>query len=323
MIVDKKLRGVKAVQTLSRLNRTHPDKQDTFIIDFVNSKEDILKAFQPFYQETSLSQEINTDLIYKTQKMLRAFKIYDDADIEKVTKIYFDEDKRKANRIQAAITNVLLPTQQKYNALNQEQRYQFRKLCRTFVKWYGYITQIVRMFDKAMHDEYIFCSYLAKVIPADPTTPFDLGDRVKLEYYNLEKTYQGSIGLVKEEHGVYKSAKLKKPVKMTETMSPLEQVIEKINQQYMGDFTDGDRVVITTLHQKLKNNKKLIKAAKTDGRQIFENNIFPQLFDDVAQEAYVESTETYTKLFEDAGKYRAIMSALAQAMFDEMKNVTD
>ena len=59
MIVDKKLRGVKAVQTLSRLNRTHPDKQDTFIIDFVNSKEDILKAFQPFYQETSLSQEIN------------------------------------------------------------------------------------------------------------------------------------------------------------------------------------------------------------------------------------------------------------------------
>lgn len=318
MIVDKKLRGVKAVQTLSRLNRTHPDKQDTFIIDFVNTKEDILKAFQPFYQETSLAQEINTDLIYKTQKMLRAFKIYDDTDIEKVNKIYFDEDKRKANKIQAAVTNALLPIQQKYNALNQEQRYQFRKLCRTFVKWYEYITQIVRMFDKQMHDEYIFCSYLAKVLPADPTIPFDLGDRVKLEYYNLEKTYEGSIGLVKEEKGVYEPAKLKKPVKMTETLSPLEQVIDKINQQYAGNFTDGDKVVITALHRKLKNNKKLMKAAKTDGRQIFEKNIFPQMFDDAAQEAYVESTETYTKLFEDAGKYRAIMSALAQTMFDEI-----
>ena len=320
MIVDKKLRGVKAVQTLSRLNRTHPDKQDTFILDFVNSKEDILKAFQPFYQETLLAQEINTDLIYKTQKMLREFKIYDDSDIENVNKIYFDEDKRKANKIQAAITNALLPIQRKYNDLNQEQRYQFRKLCRTFVKWYEYITQIVRMFDKQMHDEYIFCSYLAKVVPADPKIPFDLCDRVKLKYYNLEKTYEGSIGLVKEEKGVYKTAKLKKPVKMTETLSPLEQVIEKINQQYMGNFTDGDKVVITALHQKLKNNKKLIKAAKTDGRQIFEKNIFPQLFDDAAQEAYVESTETYTKLFEDAGKYHAIMDALAQAMFDEMKN---
>lgn len=320
MIVDKKLRGVKAVQTLSRLNRTHPDKQDTFIIDFVNTKEDILKAFQPFYQETSLSQEINTDLIYKTQKMLRNFKIYDDSDIEKVNKIYFDEDKRKANKIQAAITNALLPVQQKYNALNQEQRYQFRKLCRTFVKWYGYITQITRMFDKQMHEEYIFCSYLAKVVPADPSVPFELGDRVKLEYYNLEKTYEGSINLVKEEKGVYDPAKLKKPVKLEETLSPLEQVIEKINEQYMGNFTEGDKVVITALHQKLKNNKKLVKAAKTDGRQIFEKNIFPQLFDDAAQEAYIESTETYTKLFEDAGKYRAIMGALAHAMFDELQH---
>ena len=320
MIVDKKLRGVKAVQTLSRLNRIHPDKQDTFIIDFVNTKEDILKAFQPFYQETSLAQEINTDLIYKTQKMLRDFNIYNDADIASVNKIYFDEDKRKANKIQAAVTNALLPVQQKYNALNQEQRYQFRKLCRTFVKWYGYITQIARMFDKQMHNEYIFCSYLAKIVPADPTTPFDLGNRVKLEYYNLEKTYEGSIELVKEEKSAYEPAKLKKPIKMVETLSPLEKVIEKINQQYMGNFTEGDKVVITALHQKLRSNKKLMKAAKTDGRQIFEKNIFPQLFNDAAQEAYIESTETYTKLFEDAGKYHAIMSALAQIMFDELKN---
>ena len=107
---------------------------------------------------------------------------------------------------------------------------------------------------------------------------------------------------------------------MIETFSPLEQVIDKINQQYIGNFTDGDKVVISTLHEKLKNNKKLRKAAKTDGRQIFEKNIFPQLFEDAAQEAYIESTETYTKLFEDAGKYRAIMNALAQAMFDELKN---
>lgn len=320
MIVDKKLRGVKAVQTLSRLNRIHSDKQDTFIIDFINTKEDILKAFQPFYKETLLSEEINTDLIYKTQNMLRAFKIYDDLDIEKVSKIYFDEAKRKANKIQAAITNALLPIQQKYNALNEEQRYQFRRLCRSFVKWYGYITQIVRMFDKQMHNEYIFCSYLVKVIPADPMMPFDLGDRIKLEYYNLEKTYEGSISLLKEENGVYEPAKLKKPVKMTETFSPLEQVIDKINQQYIGNFTDGDKVVISTLHEKLKNNKKLRKAAKTDGRQIFEKNIFPQLFEDAAQEAYIESTETYTKLFEDAGKYRAIMNALAQAIFDEIRD---
>lgn len=319
MIVDKKLRGVKAVQTLSRLNRIHPDKEDTFIIDFINTKEDILKAFQPFYQETFLEQEINTDLIYKTQRLLRKFKVYDDEDIKKVNDIYFDEDKRKYNMIQSAITNALLPVQKQYNDLNQEERYQFRKLCRSFVKWYGYITQVIRMFDKDMHSEYIFCSYLAKVLPEDPTVPFDLGDKVKLEYYNLKKTFEGSIELDNVK-GAYEPAKLKNPVKTTDVFSPLEQVIDKINEQYKGAFTEGDKVVITTLHQKLKDNKKLMNAAKTDGKQIFVKNIFPQVFDDIAQEAYIESTETYTKLFEDATKYRAVMSALAQVMFDEFRS---
>lgn len=319
MIVDKKLRNVKAVQTLSRLNRTHPDKEDTLIIDFINTKEDILKAFQPFYQETFLAEEINTDLIYKTQRLLRDFRIYDDEDIAKVTAIYFDEDKRKANKTQAAITNALLPIQQRYNELNQEQRYQFRKTCRTLVKWYGYISQITRMFDKALHDEFIFCSYLAKIVPPDPAIPFDLGNKVKLEYYSLEKTFEGTIPLMKETAGVYDAAKIKKPVKMEETLTPLEEVIAKINEQFVGDFTDGDKVMITALHEKLKNNKKLIKSAQTVGQQIFEKNIFPQLFDDAAQEAYMESTETYTKLFEDAAKYRTIMTALARAMFDELR----
>ena len=319
MIVDKKLRGVKAVQTLSRLNRIHPDKEDTFIIDFINTKEDILKAFQPFYQETFLEQEINTDLIYKTQRLLCKFKVYDDEDIKKVNDIYFDEDKRKDNKIQSAITNALLPVQKQYNDLNQEGRYQFRKLCRSFVKWYGYITQVIRMFDKDMHSEYIFCSYLAKVLPEDPTVPFDLGDKVKLEYYNLKKTFEGSIELDNVK-GMYEPAKLKNPVKTTDVFSPLEQVIDKINEQYKGAFTEGDKVVITTLHQKLKDNKKLMNAAKTDGKQIFVKNIFPQVFDDIAQEAYIESTETYTKLFEDATKYRAVMSALAQVMFDEFRS---
>ena len=321
MIVDKRLRGVKAVQTLSRLNRIHPDKEDTFILDFINTKEDILEAFQPFYQETSLAQEINTDLIYKTQQMLRGFRLYDEEDITQVNAIYLDEDRRQGNRLQGAITNALLPIQQRYNDLNQEQRYQFRRLCRSFVKWYGYITQIARMFEKPMHQEYIFCSYLARILPADPVTPFDLSNRVRLEYYNLEKTYQGAIGLVKEKKGVYGPAKLKKPVKTTETLSPLEQVIAQINQQYAGSFTDGDRVVITALHAKLRQNKKLLKAARTDGRQMFEKNIFPKLFEDAAQEAYLESTETYTQLFEDGNKYRAIMQALAQVIFQEMNKM--
>lgn len=69
--MTKKLKKVKAVQTISRLNRTCPGKVDTFILDFANTKEEILDAFQPFYQETSLEQEVNVDLMYQTQRELR------------------------------------------------------------------------------------------------------------------------------------------------------------------------------------------------------------------------------------------------------------
>ena len=82
MIVDKKLKGVKAVQTLSRLNRTCTGKVDTFILDFANTQEDILAAFQPFYQETFLEQEVNVDLIYQTERELLNYAIYTNADIE-------------------------------------------------------------------------------------------------------------------------------------------------------------------------------------------------------------------------------------------------
>lgn len=319
MIVDKKLRDVKAVQTLSRLNRTYPGKEDTYILDFVNTKEDILKAFQPYYQETSLSEEINIDLIYKTQKQLRDFKVYNDSDVEAVSKIYFSPDAKKAATAQAKISNALLPIAKAYNQLNKDDKYQFRRTIRAFVKWYNYISQIVRMFDKDLHKEYLFCSYLSKLLPAETSAPWDLENRVKLEYYRLEKTFEGAIAL-EEKGGVLDPAKTKKAVNMTSKRDPLEDVIEAINEAYKGNFTEGDRVLIGTLREKLLADKKLRKAAKSDGQQIFEKNVFPKVFNDAAQASYMESTETYTKLFEDSAKYHAIMNALARELYREMRN---
>lgn len=319
MIVDKQLRGIKAVQTLSRLNRTHPDKSDTLIIDLVNDKEDILKAFQPYYQETSLEQEINTDLIYAAEQELRKFNIFDDEDIKKVNAIYFDEDQRKANKTQAAVTNALLPIQQRYNALNQEQRYQFRKTGRAFVKWYGYVSQIVRMFDQDLHGVYVFFSYLVKLLPEDKALPFDLGNKVKLEYYSLEKTFEGAIEFQQEEKGEFKPAKMKKPVKMKETISLLDQVIQKVNEQFQGEFTEAHRVIFANMGVKLCANPKLKKSV-CHGRQMFEKNIFPQVFEEVAQDCYTESVETFTQLFEDPKVYHMFMEALAPAVYDAIQN---
>lgn len=319
MIVDKKLRDVKAVQTLSRLNRTCPGKEDTYILDFVNTREDILKAFERYYQETSLTEEINVDLIYRTQKQLREFRVYNDSDVETVSKIYFSPESKKAATVQARISNALLPIANAYNQLKKDDRYQFRRTIRAFVKWYNYIAQIVRMFDKDLHREYLFCAYLSKLIPAEPSTPWDLENRVKLEYYRLEKTFEGAIALEEKEVPL-KPAKTKKAVHMNEKRDPLDAVIDAINEAYKGTFSEADRVLIGTLREKLLADKKLRKAAKVDCQQIFERNIFPKIFDATAQASYMESTETYTKLFEDTAKYKAIMTALARELYRELRN---
>ncbi len=319
MIIDKKLRDVKAVQTISRLNRTYPDKDDTFVIDFVNTKEEILEAFQPFYTETSLEAEINIDLIYKTQKELRDFKIYGDEDVKNVHEIKFNASGgKKADAIQAQVTNCLLPVAQAYNGLEDQQRYQFRRKIRCFVKWYNYITQIVRLYDEDLHDEYVFCSYLMHLIPAEKTQKWDLGNKVRLEYYKLQHTFTGSIPLDKNLGGQYEPAKVKSNGKMEEKKETLDEVLEKINEALGGDFTEGDKVIMKNLWDKLSKDKGLSKSAKQDSAQMFQNNIFPKRFEEVAMESYMESQETYEALFSDIDnkKYTLFMSMLASGLYD-------
>lgn len=321
MIIDKKLRDVKAVQTISRLNRTCPGKLDTYVLDFVNTAEDIQEAFQKFYTETSLEQEINVDLIYKTQKELREFKIYGDDDVEKATEIYIDpENNKKSGAIQSKISNALLPVAKEYNEKNQEERYQFRRKVRNFVKWYNYITQIVRMFDKELHKEYIFCSYLVHLLPGDEKQKWDLGNKVQLEYYKLQHTFTGSIELDKNKGGEYETVKAKSGGKIQEKKSPLDEVLEKINETYIGVFSEGDKVLTENLRKKLLADVQLIKSAKQDGQQIFEKNVFPKAFAEAAQKSYMENQETYESLFSDAKKYEAIMTALAQIVYKEFKS---
>lgn len=314
MIVDKKLRGVKCVQTLSRLNRICPGKNDTFILDFVNTAEDIQEAFQPFYQETSLSQEVNVDLIYKLQKELQDYNLYSANDIEAFCKIYYS-GKKQDNTTMGKMTSALKPVQDRYNKLQSDDRYNFRRQIRSYIKWYGYISQVCRMFDAEMQKEYAFCSYLLNLLPKESVQMFDLEGALRLEFYKLEDTFKGAIAL-QDESVAYEPASGKGKA-VPEQKEPLEEVIQKINELFAGDFTDADRVMLYALHDRLKDDAKLRKVARTSDPQVFAESIFPKTFDEVAQDSYVEQTEAFTSLFQNKSKYKAIMSALASMLYRE------
>ena len=319
MVVDKKLRDVKAVQTLSRLNRIYPGKEDTFILDFVNTSEEIRDAFQPYYQETDLEENININGIYQKRDELRNFKVYNGEDIRKVCEIYSGKRGGEKSR-QGRISSALKPVVEMYNSLDSKQRSAFRRTIRAFVKWYQYISQITRMFDRELHQEYLFCSYLSKLLPGDPAATVDLDSILNLEFYKLEKTFEGAIVL--EQKQVALPSPEIKPTALPDEpkKSLLDEVIESINAKYQGDFTEADRVIIGDLLQRLLKDDKLRKLARSSDAQIFKNNQFPKIFEETAQNAYIESTERYTKMFEDTAKYFAIMSAVGNAIYRECRN---
>lgn len=319
LVVDKKLKDVKAVQTLCRVNRIHPDKEDTYILDFVNKPEDIQKAFERFYAETSLSEQINTDLLYQVQTDIRGYKLYDEDDIEAAAEIVFTDDKGKPQgNVQGKLAAVLKPAVSRYNELDDDSRYQVRRKVRSFCKWYTYITQIVRMFDRDLHKEYVYLSYLRHPLKVEKIPVEAVDDKVEMRFYKLKQEFEGSISL-EPGGGVLDPGGAAKTVTPDKKRDPLQVLVDKFNEQWAGNFTEGDRVVIDTLWKRIAENPQVADTIRRDGRQVFESSLLPKMFDEEARRAYVENTDSFTSLFEDSEKYRAMMSAIGQLLVEKFK----
>lgn len=319
LVVDKKLKDVKAVQTLCRVNRIHPDKEDTYILDFVNKPEDIQKAFERFYTETSLSEQINTDLLYQVQTDIRGYGLYDESDIEAAAEIVFTDGKGKSqSNVQGKLAAVLKPAVARYNELNDDERYQVRRKVRSFCKWYTYITQIVRMFDRDLHKEYVHLSYLRHLLKVEKIPVEAVDDKVEMRFYKLKQEFEGSISL-EPGGGVLDPGGAAKTVTPDKKRDPLQVLVDKFNEQWAGNFTEGDRVVIDTLWKRIAENPQVADTIRRDGRQVFESSLLPKVFDEEARRAYVENTDSFTSLFEDSEKYRAMMSAIGQLLVEKFK----
>lgn len=319
LVVDKKLKDVKAVQTLCRVNRIHPDKEDTYILDFVNKPEDIQKAFERFYTETSLSEQINTDLLYQVQTDIRGYGLYDESDIEAAAEIVFTDGKGKSqSNVQGKLAAVLKPAVARYNELNDDERYQVRRKVRSFCKWYTYITQIVRMFDRDLHKEYVYLSYLRHLLKVEKIPVEAVDDKVEMRFYKIKQEFEGSISL-EPGGGVLDPGGAAKTVTPDKKRDPLQVLVDKFNEQWAGNFTEGDRVVIDTLWKRIAENPQVADTIRRDGRQVFESSLLPKVFDEEARRAYVENTDSFTSLFEDSEKYRAMMSAIGQLLVEKFK----
>ena len=160
MFVDKKLSGVKAVQTLSRLNRTTRGKVDTFVLDFVNSAEDIKASFEPFYEETVLLEETDPNVVYDMKNTLDDFRVYQKSEVDKFADIFYQNENQSAGDL-GKLQGQLRPAIDRYEVLEVEKQDIFKSTLASFNRVYAYITQVCRLFDKDIHRFSIYMMKLA------------------------------------------------------------------------------------------------------------------------------------------------------------------
>ena len=238
MFVDKKLNSVKAVQTLSRLNRTTRGKEDTFVLDFANTQEEIQRAFQPYYEATVLENETDPNSIYDIKRMLEDFHVWQYSEVEAFAKKFY----QKTTPTLDILSPILKPAIERYEALKDKQKDEFKSLLYSFNRIYSFIIQVCRMFDKDIQKLYVYTKYLSKLLPKNNSEKVNLDDELLLEYYKLQKTADGKITL-QEQEGVVAPVSGAGSTRKDKEKDALSEIIEKFNKKFGTAFTEQDTVL--------------------------------------------------------------------------------
>ena len=323
MFVDKKLRGVKAVQTLSRLNRTMQGKTDTFVLDFKNTAEEIKEAFQPFYEISTLDRAIDPNILYDAKEKIRKYHLYNTEDVERVIPLYQSSNRFQDEKMLGRLANSFQPIIERYNRLDDSVRYEFRTLLRGFREKYNYISQLIRLFDKDLLSEYIFINYLISLIPQNGQELVDVSDKVRMDYYKIIVDTEESIILVKEEYPEYKQQQGINPsVKPPEETDTLTEILNKINAQFPDIFTEEDQVVLDMIVKQVVQNpsERQRSIAKNNDYAMFKNSLFPKEFEDLIMNLSQTSEGTFEKLFSNEEVFKFIMTISAQEAYKKWRS---
>ena len=318
MFVDKKLKNVKAVQTLSRLNRWQKDKQDTYVLDFVNVPEEIKKSFEPFYKGTELINPVDVNYVYTFRKDIQMYNLWTEADEENFYKLLSDIKKQK-DRL-GALSNAFKPTIDRYGLLPEEKRFEARNKIKNFIRFYSYMAQIARTFDKGLYKAYVYADFLYRLLPKDPHEKVDLSKQIMLINSKISQGETVSIDLAGEIKPI-KGENPKAGKKREENTDLLSKIIDKVNLMYQGQFSEADRVIVESIYDKMVTTaqKKLTKQANNTDEKQFEESIFPEIFDEVARGCYVEQMDSFSKLFENSDFYKNVMTQMAKVMYENYK----
>jgi type I restriction enzyme, R subunit len=295
MYVDKKLGGVNAVQTLSRLNRTlPPEKKGTMVLDFANEADVIKEAFEPYYETTLLSEETDPNLLYEIQGRLASFPVYTEADVDQFAKVYFDP---KATQDQ--LYAVLAPIVGRFPELSEEERHDFRGQLNDYVRLYGFLAQVLTFADTDLEKLYVFARHLRRLLPADRIElPREVQQNIDMESYRIQETGSGKIALERKA-GVLDPQSTKGKYGMApEEIEPLSRIIAELNERFGLNLGPEHRVTLGQLMERLDSDAGLDASARVNTRENVRLT-FDQKVEQVIQEIVDSNFELYKRITDD------------------------
>ncbi len=293
MYVDKKLSGVRAVQTLSRLNRTCPGKEDTFVLDFANDRQTIIDSFQPYYEMTTMTESTDPNHLYNLKGKIDSAQVYYQSEVDSFSKVFYKPGSTSV-RDQGRLYAYIDPAIDRYKKLEELPQDEFKKSLTTFIRLYSFLSQIMPFQDVELEKLYSFGRFLLTKLPkVDYTDRLKLDNEVALEYYRLQKIAEGDLVLqVQGEYGLnpVTEAGISRP---KDEKDKLSNIITLLNEKYDFDFTDQDRLYFEQIEQALFENDELKIRARNNP---IEN--FKYAFDEVFIQTLIDRMDANQEIFD-------------------------
>jgi type I restriction enzyme, R subunit len=318
MYVDKRLAGIQAVQTLSRLNRIHPLKEDTFVLDFVNDRLEIQEAFKQFYEGAEMGEEVDPQRMYEIKGELDEAGIYQSQEVEKFCEIYFKPKERQSAGDHKLMNAILDPAVNRFKALcesKEEEAELWRGKLQAFRNLYAFLSQIIPYQDSDLERLYTYLRHLSSKLPrrrAGPAYEFD--DDVRLEYYRLQKISEGSISL---KNGTAKPLDGPSEVGsglLHDQPVPLSRLIDLINDRFGTDFNQADQLFFDQLVEAAAQDSVLQQAAKVNPEDKFAL-VFTNMLETLFIERMEQNEEVFARYMNDPAFQKTITTWLSEEVY--------
>ena len=293
MYVDKKLGGVNAVQTLSRLNRKIRGKTETIVLDFVNEADEILESFQPYYQTTFLDEATDPNKLYDLESELVGYDVYTQQDVDTFANVFFNPTE-PLEKLQPILDRVVGQWQTK----EADAREEFRSSLQSFIRLYGFISQLVTFEDVDLEKLYVFARNLNRKLPKrKDRLPVEVLDSVDLDSFKIQRTFKGAIKLGGDD-GIIPGITAGTPKHTEDEKDLLSNIIKVLNDIYAIDLSDEDKVDIERMQEKLDDHEELREVMTSNNTRDNMRYKFEQVVDELLLDFVNSKLELYKKLSE-------------------------